>query len=450
VSRRARRRPGGRRLRTLFAAGALAVSVGAAVVATAGAAAGPAAAADVRQRLSCSACQGLDNRLGLFPGTPVLLQSYEPRPGADALPASLANVAFVYDNALAAVALLACGRTASARQIGDALVRALRNDRFFDDGRLRNAYAAGPVGEGGQPIGIPGYWSDSDKIWREDAYHVGAATGSTVWGALALLNLHAATGEDSYLQAARRIVHWVNTNTADDIGVGGFRGGYVGHEPSPMRLGWKSTEHNADVYAANRWLGRIAPDQGWNGHADNAFRFLEAMWLAREGHFLIGTLPDGVTRNTAQSGLDAQLWPLIAVPDFAGRADQVLDWVSRTQAVDGGYDFNADRDGIWLEGTAQAALVMRAFGRDGDALRLFATLDAHRVGDGLVYSSSVDGLTTGLSTRPGVGHDDFVYYRLPHIGATAWVALAATGWNPFTGRIVSGRGAEDLSCPPKS
>ncbi|MFZ1413497.1 MAG: hypothetical protein WAS73_02795 [Defluviicoccus sp.] len=345
---------------------------------------------------------------------------------------------------------MACGKTTQARQIGDAFVRALRNDRFFNDGRLRNAYAAGAVRDGDAPIGIPGFWSENDKTWREDGYQVGSATGSTIWGALALLNLHAATGEESYLQGAQRIVHWVNTKTVDETGVGGYRGGYFGHEPSPIRLGWKSTEHNTDVYAANRWLGQIGPDQGWNSHARNAYRFLEAMWVSREGHFLIGTLPDGVTRNTAQTGLDAQLWPLIAVPDFTDRGEQVLAWVSRTQAVDGGYDFNGDRDGIWLEGTAQAALVMRAFRRDGDALRLFQTLEAHRVGDGLVYSSSVDGLTTGLSTTPATGHDDFVYHRLPHIGTTSWVALAATGWNPFTGQTVSGRNTPELSCPPKS
>jgi hypothetical protein len=34
--------------------------------------------------------------------------------------------------------------------------------------------------------------------------------------------------------------------------------------------------------------------------------------------------------------------------------------------------------------------------------------------------------------------DDFFYFRLPHLGATAWAAIAATGWNPFTGTRVAG------------
>jgi hypothetical protein len=35
--------------------------------------------------------------------------------------------------------------------------------------------------------------------------------------------------------------------------------------------------------------------------------------------------------------------------------------------------------------------------------------------------------------------DDFYYYRQPHLGATAWAALAATAWNPFTGERVTDR-----------
>jgi hypothetical protein len=362
----------------------------------------------------------------------------------------LANVAFVYDNALAAVALVACGAIPYARQIGDALVRALQKDRFFNDGRLRNAYAAGPVLEGDAPIGIPGYWSETDQVWREDAYQVGSSTGSTVWGALALLNLYGATSEQRYLDAAQRIIRWVNTKTFDDKGPGGYRGGYFGHEPSPMRLGWKSTEHNTDVYAANRWLTELTSDQDWDTHAKNSYHFLEAMWDKQEGRFFIGTLRDGVTTNTTQTGLDAQLWPIIAVPDFADRGSEVLAWAIREHSVNGGFDFNNDRDGIWLEGTAQAALAMQAFGWDSHADRLFETILAHRVGDGLVYASAKDGLTTGLSAGPASKFDDFRYYRLPHIGTTSWAVIAATGWNPFTGRHISPRNAQEFSCRQKS
>jgi hypothetical protein len=45
-------------------------------------------------------------------------------------------------------------------------------------------------------------------------------------------------------------------------------------------------------------------------------------------------------------------------------------------------------------------------------------------------------LTTGLSIDPTGSVPDFFYYKRPHLGATAWAALAETGWNPFTGEKV--------------
>jgi hypothetical protein len=74
---------------------------------------------------------------------PVFIQSYEPGQNEEHLPRGLATTAFVYDNALAAIALVACGNLTAARPIGDALNRAVRADRTFHDGRIRNAYRAG-------------------------------------------------------------------------------------------------------------------------------------------------------------------------------------------------------------------------------------------------------------------------------------------------------------------
>jgi hypothetical protein len=405
---------------------------------------------DRARALGCLACEAMVERLALFDGGPAFLTSFEARPGGGVLPPALAGTAFVYDNAAAAIALVACRETDAARRIGDALLTALASDRFYKDGRLRNAYAAGPVAGDGTPIRVPGYWDDGAGMWREDSYHVGSATGSTTWGALALLTLYEATGDSRYLEGAKRVQRWINTSMFDDGGPGGYRGGISGHEPSPIRLGWKSTEHNTDVYAANRWLAALAPDEGWDRHARHAGAFLDAMWRPNERRFLIGTLDDGVSPNTQQSGLDAQLWPLIAVAEFAPRGDDVFDRTLRDHGVDGGVDFNTDRDGVWLEGTAQAALVTTAFGRDAAAGGFLDTLAAHQVGDGLIYAASVDELTTGLATGPASDDDDFVYDRLPHIGATAWTVLAAAAWNPFTGHSVSRAQERPLSCPQKS
>ena len=72
------------------------------------------------------------------PAGAVLLASYpSERSGA------LSQAAFTYDNAVAAIALVACGQIDQARRIGDALLLALDHDRYWHDGRLRNGYAAG-------------------------------------------------------------------------------------------------------------------------------------------------------------------------------------------------------------------------------------------------------------------------------------------------------------------
>jgi hypothetical protein len=108
-----------------------------------------------------------------------------------------------------------------------------------------------------------------------------------------------------------------------------------------------------------------------------------------------------------------------------------LNYAEREHGVDGGFDFNADRDGLWLEGTAQAALVYRAAGRGADAQRLEATIDRQFAQSGYVYATREPRITTGLALSAASTSADFFYYRWPHLGATAWAALAALGRNPF-------------------
>jgi hypothetical protein len=75
---------------------------------------------------------------------PTFVASYQFAPGSATIPAAVAGSAFTYDNALAAIALIACGDTPRAMRIADAISAAVSNDRTYRDGRVRNAYAAGP------------------------------------------------------------------------------------------------------------------------------------------------------------------------------------------------------------------------------------------------------------------------------------------------------------------
>lgn len=362
---------------------------------------------------------------------PVFIRSYETGEKEDHLPRGLATTAFVYDNALAAIALVACGDLPAARLIGDALSKAVHADRTFRDGRIRNAYRAGPVGNG--PPALPGWWNSDSKSWAEDPAQDGTATGNVAWAALALLTLHQATQDGAYLADAERLFAWITGNTASETD--GFRGGFHGYDPSQVRLDWVSTEHNTDVYAVATWLLRLTGDAKYAEAASKARRFLDASF--RGDHFLLGRNADGKPADGAILALDVQLWPWMAVLDAPAEWRSALRFAETHLAVRGGFDFNEDRDGLWVEGTAQAALAYLMCGEPARSRELLAGLRSDQTEFGLLNATRSDRVTTGLSIDPTSTNADFFYYRRPHLGATAWAALAATGWNPFTGEKIN-------------
>jgi hypothetical protein len=184
------------------------------------------------------------------------------------------------------------------------------------------------------------------------------------------------------------------------------------------------------------WLARLQPGADWQRSAEFARHFLTLLWDSKSHHFWVGTLPDGTSINRANSGLDAELWPLL-LSKAPTEWQAALDYVEKHHAVRPGFDFNDDRDGVWWEGTAQAALVYRALGKDAKADRLLAALARRFSTGGLLWATDAARITTGLALAPSSSTDDFYYFRLPHLGATAWAALAAQAWNPFTGAKVS-------------
>jgi hypothetical protein len=375
-------------------------------------------------------CAALADAVGSQPASRAMfLRSYQPGREESRLPAGLASSAFVYDNALVAIALVACGHLDRATVIGNALSFAARNDRSFRDGRVRNAYRPGPVGEG--PPALPGWWDEKQKIWAEDPAQDGTSTGNVAWAALALLTLYQASGEAAFLNDARRLIDWVMANVSTGSG---FRGGFHGYDPHQVELTWISTEHNVDVYAAAAWLFRLTGERRYEDAAKQAKRFLERAF--DEDHFLLGTKPDGSLADSSMLALDVQLWPWMAMPDAPIAWQSALQFAETHLAVDNGFDFNGDRDGVWVEGTAQAALAYRIAGNSDRSARLLKTLQSDLAPSGLLYATRSPRVSTGLSIDPTKTEADFFYFRRPHLGATAWAALADAGWNPFTGRKV--------------
>ncbi len=368
-----------------------------------------------------SPCAKLQSLVATAPPGPVFLPSY---PTAGDGP--LQGTAFLYDNAAAAIALVACNDVPAARRIGDAMLLAQSHDRAWSDGRLRNAYLAGAIT---RPVKLSGWWDPYKNRWFEDRYQVGSDSGNMAWAVLALLALDRATNDPRYRAGAVRLGTWLE-RWRDSKGPGGFTGGAFGHEPSPDALPWKSTEHNTDLAAAFTALAATTGDNHWLAPAHAAEDFVRAMWNPDRQRFAVGTATDGATRNPLLA-LDAQIWPLLALQDTAHYAS-VLATVHGELAQSGGYAYSEAREGLWTEGTAQVALLDALSGRNREAAALNNVIATMRTKDGGYYASSTSALPTGfmLDTDPTKARE---YFHIAALAPLAWAALAERRFNPFTG-----------------
>lgn len=340
-------------------------------------------------------------------GTLRLAQSFVPTKALH-----LGATAFTYDQAVLVAALLARGSgddIARATILGRSLVYAQLHDPA-SDGRVRNAYWVHPFVSRGGKITFAGAGTD---------------TGNMAWTGMALAKLYGATHQAAFLTAALAIGNWILKNTADSRGPGGYTGG--------TNVRWKSTEHNIDVYAFFTMLASLTGSAGWNANAASALALVDAMWNARKGFYWIGTLNDGATANRVPIPEDVQTWSFLATErtEFAASIDWAVEHLAARDGRFQGVSFsNADRSGVWFEGTAHLTAALLARGSHGDGqkaksyLQDLAFAQVHNPnGDGHgVDAASKNGLRTG---------DGDTYYAALHVGATAWYALAALPANPF-------------------
>jgi hypothetical protein len=345
-----------------------------------------------------------------LPPGPVLLNSYLVQTGPDQTDFDLtqANAAYVYDNALAGLALLAAGHADQARRIGQALAIAQTHDRFYQDGRLRNAYQAGTMAT---PAKLPGWWDTKTNRWEEDPYQAGTQTGPLAWAML----LWAALGQTAPADTAG---DWLDDSLRAPSG---YFGGFYGFEPKPQKLTWQSTEQNTDLFAAFTKLNR-AEDAG------HAATFVHRMFNSQSGRFNAGTAPDGAA-NTLLAA-DAGIWPTLSGLGSSAAALTAIE----TLRHGAGIGFSAASEGIWEEGTAFAALAL-AKQQNKLAQAFLATIGANISPSGYVFATVgptlATGLTVGPSLIPGQTPQNFAYFHRPSLSATAWTALAALGVNPL-------------------
>ena len=367
---------------------------------------------------------------------PRFLVSYETIHSSLDFDLVMRNVAFTYDNAVALLAFVASGDKGRAKTLADALVYAQQHDRYYDDGRIRNAYQGGDLilQPGWEPKGrtrtvrMPGWVDPKEAKWLEDKIQVSSHTGNVAWAMLALLAYYEKYGGAEYLAAVEKMGNWVEHQCRDTRGAGGYTGGFEGWEPQPTKLLYKATEHNIDLYVAFQRLYHITGNEVWRDRADHAKRFVLAMWDQVDGKFWTGTKGDGATINKDVIPVDVQAWAILALRDEGKPYWKALDYADAHHKVGSGYDFNEDRDGIWHEGTAQMAAAYLCTGREEEWKTLISTLEAARFVSGGLPAASKDGLTTGFYLWDKV---PWLYFQRAHVGATAWLILAKQGLNPF-------------------
>jgi len=343
-----------------------------------------------------------------------LLESYEDTDGF-----SDGDTAWVYDNALVMLALMARGIATDwerANALADSLVYAQNNDPDFADGRVRDAYSAASL------VGTDG---------KTQIASPGSATGNMAWTMLAWLGYWEAKGGTSYLDAATQLGQWIYDNAYDTRGAGGYTGGY---SSGLGEYQWKATEHNIDVYVAFMKLYEATGDPAWFGRARHAKNFVQAMWNEAGGYFWTGTTNNGVIINPSPIPEDAQSWGLMAL----GEADTYgagITWAESNLSINPcpscnsyhGFKFSDVGDGCWFEGTAHMAIAFQIKGEAAKAddivgvLRNVQTSAPNNNGAGIV-AACPDGAETGFG---------WSYPNALHIGATAWYLFAERGHNPF-------------------
>ncbi|MDR2442197.1 MAG: hypothetical protein LBE31_01595 [Deltaproteobacteria bacterium] len=366
---------------------------------------------------------------------PMFLTSYAPAPaGTDG--AIINNAAYLYDNALAVMALSYAGKHQRARQIADAIVYALDHDRFFTDGRLRNAYMSGNPqsypgwfsSRGEEFARLPSFYDPKAKKSFEDSNMVGTTTGNCAWAILALMEVYANNPQEKqYLQAAQKIADFILTLQSGQ----GFLGGYEDWEPKPKKISYKSVEHNTDLITAFGRLAKLTSNDVYQKASKSAEAFVLSMYDDKRGLFYTGTKTDGRTINKAVIPLDCQTWTLLALKDAPVDSQKIVSYIEAHMSVDGGYDFEADsKDGVWNEGTAQVGVLYQKLNQKPEATRILNYLTEHKLPDGSLTAADRDGVTTGFLVS---GTDlPWKYDRRKHLGATAWLSFLEQNRNPLS------------------
>jgi hypothetical protein len=323
---------------------------------------------------------------------------------------------WVYDAAVAAIALTAAGNAAPAQELLAGLEHLQE-----DDGGWRFSY-------------------DPDAALPRGSEHY---SGSIAWVVMAANFYEWDTADRRFAPMAKRALAYLERSRITDAGselYGGFAMG-------PDKPDVFSTEHNADCYAAFLWRGRLENDAHDQAVAEDIRNFiLREVWRD-------GAAPGGaffkVGARDSSLYLDAQTWTALALGGTIdqGKLEEALLTAEHSLLVSSGRLNNLEgivglddaehapgEKKVWAEGTEGMVAALLSIGQVQRARRYhLATAGYQDASGGVPYATEGD---------PG-------WRTVPAVASTAWFVLnrLSPPRNPFNPDVNSWRQAHALQEP---
>ncbi len=300
----------------------------------------------------------------------------------------------LYDNSLTALVFIQQGEIKKAENILDFFEQRINTELLEGSGgyfQFRNAQG-----------------SNGSRRWL----------GDNAWLLIAIHNYHAATGNQKYHHMAASIESWIRSLQDED-------GGLWGGENEDGTQIHKVTEGIVTAFNA-------VP--GYDAFHEGILNYLKQnRWNADEGTLM--AWPENTTHTFALDLLSIGQGVFKNFPQTnLYKGDE---WFLTTQiaTVSGtaitGYCFDADKDVVWLEGTAQMALAFKTNGDLRKSETLLAELEKSFIGSATISASHGIPYTTNFGSTYGANdlwdHADIT----PALSSTAWYLMAKSGFDPF-------------------
>jgi len=241
---------------------------------------------------------------------------------------------------------------------------------------------------------------------NENARHV----GPTLWVAIAVMNYEKWTGDTTtYRAVATKAIAWALQFQQADGGING------GLDASGNLLTYGSTEHNLDAYVLLKHYGYPA--------ATSVKSFLDNVVWAND-HFLVAR-PAGDPNDV----LDVNAWGVMALGvngtrPYGNALTYSMTHHRNTKTLNGvsydAFDYNADRNDIWFEGSNFMVIALGMAGDTANAAYFLGQIQKNQASNGGVQYSLL-----------GTNNWYWTMSNKRAISSTAWLILAIAGYNPM-------------------